>query len=213
MRLTKSNVLLYAMILLVIFCSFAGCVNNIIEGAEIGIVPDGLKCDMPQLPKIASFSGEKYEDYHIHFPPVESATLRSNETIVSIEPSDPRLVRLLNFLAYGINEGHTSWRQGYVLENEINSYLLCKDTMLDIIFRPMEEPINDTHAKTRRMIVCGDSYLLFVASDSEGNIRGERFWPYAELVLTQDSSLLSNEWGNKYWIDMLTFAGFTQSDQ
>ena len=85
--------------------------------------------------------------------------------------------------------------------------------MLDIIFRPMEEPINDTHAKTRRMIVCGDSYLLFVASDSEGNIRGERFWPYAELVLTQDSSLLSNEWGNKYWIDMLTFAGFTQSDQ
>jgi len=201
---------LFTAIFLATTCFFAGCSDdNGTEDIYTNQIPAGLQYSVPELPDMADFLDTAYEDYLIQFPPIQSVTLRTGDKETRISADDPRLIQLLNFLSFSMNESKTSWLQGYVTEDEINGYLTCKDTMLDITFLPEDEPANNTHNRAQRLILCGDSYLLILPTNSSGEIRGERYWPYSELPHVRHNTLsFSGEWGNSYWIDLLTYAGF-----
>ena len=197
--------------LVVISCILIGCTDAIVqEETYKKEVPAGLKYNVAALPEMSDFADTEYEDYAFQFSPVQSAVLKIGDQEIPIAPDDPRLIRLLNFLAYGFSEGHTEWLQGLVPEDEINSYLTCDDRMLDVTFYQEGSHDNSTHNTTNRMILCGDSYLLFTGLDLDGNICGERFWPYAGLpkVRNDSTSFYADEWGNNFWIDLLAYAGF-----
>ena len=197
--------------LIAISCILIGCTDAIVqEETYKKEVPAGLKYNVAELPEMSNFSDTEYEDYAFQFSSVQSAKLITGDKEMPISSDDPRLIRLLNFLAYGLSEGHTEWLQGLVLEDEINCYLACDDMMLDVTFHQEGSHDNSTHNTTNRMILCGDSYLLFTGHDLDGNVCGERFWPYAGLsrVRNDSTSFYAGEWGNDFWIDILTYAGF-----
>lgn len=177
-----------------------------------GRLPVGLNYDIEGLPSIDEFSGTEYEDYKNQFPPVESAQLIKDGEVTVIEPDDPRLIRLLNFLACSDMRRVTVWRQGYVEKDEIDRNLACDAPMLVVNFGYKERINNYTQENTPQIIVCRDCYLIVVNHDNidwaeEGEVCAECLWPYASLF-GDFSSMISDSWGEECWIDILEYAGF-----
>lgn len=168
------------------------------------------------LPAVESFSDTEYEDYQYHFRPVQKAVYKHDGIEETIAADDPRLIRLLNFLAYSENQMLSIWLQGCVEEAEINTYLASDAPMLDVAFVMEGEPKNDTLGDTPRILVCGDSYLLFIqdgiTNNGEKGLVAERYWPYASTIeWTSETGNVSLEgWGTGYWMDILEYAGFQQ---
>ena len=184
-------------------------------------LPAGLKYDVGALPSIADFSTTSYEDYKYYFSPVSTAVLKKDGGEAVIPPDDPRLISLLNFIAYSYSERMIVMEQSYILEDEILSYLSCEDPMLEITFAVSTESENNTLNKTPRVVICGDSFLAFMDTDSPSWVLGdglfaERFWPYGTLVYdllgdiyNPKQEIISFEgWGCGYWIDLLEYSGF-----
>lgn len=188
-------------------------------------VQSGLYRNVPNVPRIEDFSGEVYEKYVFHFPPVESAVYVYNGTELAIEPDDPRLVRLLNFLAYSENKYLSCWTRGYVNESEMNGFLASDDPRLEVSFyEPEPLKLNRgrcTQEDTPKIIICGDNYLLYCReSDPDGTERIERWWPYGSLYedwavkrVDRNCRLLYEGWGDSCWIDLLVYAGFTKPSE
>jgi len=169
-----------------------------------------------ELPAIESFSGTVYEEYEFHFSPIKSAVLHVNGSKAVIKPDDPRLLRLLNFLAFSAEKELSTLRQGYVMEEEIDDYLSSNEAMLEVTFSLGEASGTNILSNTPKIVVCGDSYILFVDPEIANNgiqgIHAERHWPYAVLVpVTQWEEKLSyNGWGSGYWMDILEYCGFME---
>lgn len=175
------------------------------------------------LPKIEDFSGTEYEDYEYTFGPVESAVLKHNGTEIEISPDDPRLIRLLNFIMYGNQERQTYWRQGYVLEDEINEYLSSSAPMLTVNFDNSLFSSRDTYSRTPQIIISGNQYLIFVDEDSAKEhgekVMADQHFAYEGLFQEEAEQLLVNildkisleeQWSNPdyYWLDLIEYAGF-----
>ncbi len=166
------------------------------------------------LPAMESFSDTEYEDYQYHFRPVQKAVYKHDGIEETIAADDPRLIRLLNFLAYSENQMLSIWRQGYVEEAEIHTYLASDAPMLDVTFVMKGEPKRDTLGDTPRILVCGDSYLLFedpkIANNGYTGLFAERYWPYASIIewTSKTGNVSLEDWGTGYWIDILEYAGF-----
>ena len=196
------RVLIYTILFVLLF---SACGND--------SLPDGVYCPVNGLPSLADFSSSNYETFAQHFSTVKSAIYKYNGTENHVSPDDPRLISLLNFLAFSYKQGLTAWRQGYVPEDEIASYLTTKEPMLEITFHS-----NNISEATSQIIICGDSYLVIKNTETDGQ-RCERCWPYGELIMEKitsgeaDISMISYEgWGTNYWIDLLEYAGFEPQD-
>ena len=169
---------------------------------------------LDELPAIESFSSTAYEEYEFHFSPVKSAVLQVNGSKEVIKPDDPRLVRLLNFLAFSAEKGLSTLRQGYVMQDEIDGYLSSNEAMLEVTFSRGEASGTNILSNTPKIVVCGDSYILFVDSEIANNgiqgMHAERHWPYAVLVpvAQREEKLSYNGWGSGYWMDILEYCGF-----
>ena len=187
-------------------------------------LPPGLYYEVEGLPEIDSFSGEKYEDHKWQFSPVISAVLKHNGKEENIDPNDPRLIKLLNFISYGYSELLSPWQQSHVKEDEIKQYLACKDPMLEVTFEGVRgsepKPLYDTP----RIVICGDSILAFVDTETPTSwyygrgLLAERIWPYGSLILKLCEShpydaLISDDWGTGYWIDLLEYSGIIKSSR
>lgn len=177
--------------------------------------------DSISLPKIEDFSGTEYEDYEYPFPPVESAILKCNGTETEISSDDTRLIRLLNFIMYGEQYGQTYWRQGYVLEDEINEYLSSTSPMLIVNFN--NTPSNSVFESTPQIIISGNQYLIFEDEDTLSffgeKVIAEQHFAYEGLFQEEAEQLLVNildkisleeQWSNPdyYWLDLIEYAGF-----
>ena len=207
----KKRTLLLACVLSIAL--LLGCHSN----ADIPL-PAGLNVSVPELPAINDFSGTQYEDFEHHFPPILSAVYRHDGAEELVAADDPRLIRLLNFLAFSHVNILGPWRQGYVEENEINKYLAMNVSMLEITFLPQTEPRDTIIAMTPKIVVCGDCYLIFgdasLLNNGMEGVFAEQYWPYGTLVMErypepEGSELLSYDgWGTECWLDILKYAGF-----
>ena len=130
--------------------------------------------------------------------------------------------RLLNFIAYSEDQALGSWQQGYVREEDISQFLSTTAPMLEVTFCKDESTENSTLNKTPKIIICGDSCLLFSDADipwvEDGEQIADRLWPYAELILSEikgdgyQGVVSYDGWGNGYWIDLLAYAGFASPE-
>lgn len=196
--------------------------TSIIETTSIPEeLPEGLYYYVPSLPKIEDFSGTEYEDYEYPFASVESAVLKHNGTETEISPDDPRIIRLLNFIMYGEQDGQTHWRQGYVFEDEINEYISSNAPMLVVNFN--NTPSNNVVEATPKIIISGNQYFIFKDEDSL-NFFGEKviaeqlfayeglFQKEAEQPIVDKLEKISweEQWSNPdyYWLDLIEYAGF-----
>lgn len=194
-----------------------GCNNNADSGNPTGTTTTGITTtETPienTLPDITMFSETEYENYKTHFSPVKSASYRCNGTVEEISADDPRLLRLLNFLAYSSENSMDVWTQGYVSEDEINSCLSTDYPMLEINFYNEKGRSGSAIGDTPKIVVCGDSYLAFVdpalANNGIEGVFAEQYWPYGELVTsTNGTDFRIENWGLKYWLNILEYAGF-----
>ena len=185
-------------------------------GTEQTTIPIGLNFGEAAtlIPGIETFSGSEQEDYKYQFSPVKSATLMHDGVKTEIAPDDPRLIRLLNMFAYAESNVLMHYTQGYIDEDKVKTYLSSDATMLEVQF------INDPDGLHRnkitpRIVICGDTYLLFF--DAEGK-SVMRFWPFVSIFydhygingIPSEVRFSSTDlsWGGKYWIDFLAYAGF-----
>lgn len=198
-------------ILCAVACLLVGCANTQTE-----IAVEGLYCSVENVPSINEFPGTRYEDDDLHFAEIESATYIYDGKELYIEPNDPRLIRLLNFLAYSDKKGLSSLQQGYLDEEQINDLRLSEFPQLEVRFDCAENEKQTSLSRTFKILVCGDSYLRYSNTCStDYSVMVERYWPYGELVMSMvveeklPMNVLSYEgWGTGYWIDLLKYAGF-----
>lgn len=206
MKIMKNKVMILFTIVSLIF---VGCHDS--NGKDL---PNGLYYNVKQLPDINSFSSTEYEAYRFQFSPVESAIFRCGDTEYPISPNDPRLIQLLNFLAYSEEKMFSTWLQGHVTKSEQAEMLSNEAPMLEINFRVQEDHKGYVHANALKAIICGDSYLLYTDSHIKDNPEYadylvDRYWPYGSLIVELNIDMLSYDgWGAGYWIDLVTYAGF-----
>lgn len=151
--------------------------------------------------------------YSQYFSPVEKAVLYEDGVAKQIETDDPRLIRLLNLLAYARETMQYSCLQGYVYEEDTKSYYASNAKMIEISFLIDDESDHSIHRDTPKILVCGDSYLLFVdpntMQDGITETHAERHWPFNNLAPDgANRSSTHMEWGNDYWLDLLQYCGF-----
>ncbi len=179
------------------------------------------------LPDISSFSSEEYEDYEFVFPPVKSAVYYNNGTEEVIEPDDPRLIRLLNYITYSYEEDFT-WRVwGVIKEREIATNESQDVPMLEVMFSPPSDADSpEEMSGAKHMLLCANAYMLYADPDQFMDWREKDtdrvatiFWPYMVNVydylgsptdINEDFERFerAQEWGNDEWGDVLSAAGF-----
>lgn len=147
------------------------------------------------------------------FSPVEKAVLYVDGAAQQIEPNDPRLIRLLNLLAYARETMQYTTLQGYVYEEDIHSYYSSNSKMIEITFSVDDQSDHSIHRDTPKILVCGDSYILIVDTNTmqDGIVEthAERHWPFSNLAPEgANRSSTEMEWGNDYWLDILQYCGF-----
>ena len=108
---------------------------------------------------------------------VESAILYQNGTQHEISPDDPRLIFVINFLAYSGTTRQDSYTQGTIDEEKVARYYSSEVPMLEITFTV--DPNNTDYGLRRvpKILVGGDSFLYMNSADSRAVV----VWPYAVL--------------------------------
>lgn len=139
-----------------------------------------------------------YEDY---FSPVISAQLYVDGVAQPIEPDDPRVLRVLNFLGYAAETRQYIHTQGVLTEEEVNECYASGATMLEVTFAEDPEDLSDFHYSPK-ILVCGDSFLLFMKS----GVTAERHRPFSQYLSEEARQYPS--WGGDSWIDILEYCGF-----
>ena len=167
------------------------------------------------VPPIDTFSSNKYEPYKYQFSSVDKAVLKLNGAEHPISADDPRLIRLLNAIAYSMSEMSDQLLHHYIEGEELQQCLSIDAPMLEITFR------NDGTGSGLKdvpcIIVCEGSYLKFIADEDKPTgvtaPLAEMRFPFAEIVAKaiyeQQAELsISEEWGAKSFIDLIEYAGF-----
>lgn len=200
------NTRIFCALTVTLFVLLAGCSNP-------RIPPTGARFYVEELPKIQSFSAKKLESYEMQFSPVEEVTLYRNGQKERISEDDPRLIRLINFIAKSENDSSVYVRQGLIpMEEVMEKY--CSRTYLEVIFRTPIKGDSIGLKDISKILVSKSALLMFLDDD-----RIEEHFPYMELfekMVTQGyvaEEDIQNELSGHYpgdpWIDLLTIAGFT----
>lgn len=166
-----------------------------------------------ELPKITDFSEVEYENYETHFSPVKSAFYRYSDIDEIIANDDPRLLQLLNFIAYSSENTLDVWRQGYVLEDELNNYMSADYPMLEITFFNERGHSGSVIGDTPKIVICGDYYLAFadptIKNNGMNGVFAEQVFPYGELATDNNfTDVSTNRLDSNCWLNILEYTGF-----
>ena len=167
-----------SVLLLALFIALAGCNSDPV-----------VKLDVPK-------SG-----YADRFAPVVSAQLYVDGVAQPIEPDDPRLLQVLNFLGYSAETMQSVYTQGVLTKEEVEVCYASGATMLEVTFASDPKDRTDFHYSPK-ILVCCDSFLLFMR-DGE---TAEWHRPYAQNL--SEEALKNPKWGTAAWIDILDYFGF-----
>ena len=189
------------------------CFLNACDESETTPVP-GLRYEVAGVPRIDSFSGEKMESED-PFPSVETAVYIDGSTEQRIEPNDPRLIRLLNFLLYSKDMGLSAWAQGYLDEQEISELQIPNFCRLEVTFSAPSTGAS-VNERTWKIIIFGDGYLQYSHGGPTPDWEAvEHYCPYVSLVMDlvaknelPKEAISTFGLGTDYWIDLVKYAGF-----
>ena len=162
------------------------------------------------IPDIESFSGEHYENFEYQFSEVVSAYYVSDGNKTEINKDDPRIIRLLNFIAKSHND-LTEVYETRGIDTELIQSLWLDDPspMLEINFAGSDNNNDDLLRRTFQLLIRG-SGVIYICHNGltelygESGIYGEQRWPYLDCVC--DWSEYQN--AEKPWLDLLAIAGF-----
>lgn len=173
----------------------------------------GLAYPIKGVPGIESFSDSEDESLRIHFPPIESAQLQTEEGVRELSVEDPRLIRLVNFLDGSVFDmSLTVWRQGYVDAAAMQSIDEAKRPLLKVRFKQWED--NSGRESTSEIWVYSDCCLLMVDSNRPGyswatQPLAEQAFPYKALFMAaKRSGAIADNVSDEGWLDLLAYAGF-----
>ena len=167
------------------------------------------------IPDIESFSGEHYENFEYHFSEVVSAYYVSNGNKTEISKDDPRIIRLLNFIAKSHND-LTEVYETRGIDTELIQSLWLDDPspMLEINFVGSDDN-NDNGLKSAFQLLirgCGIIYIYHNGNKDlfgDSGLYGEQRWPYLGCVDSDNWNRCRHpKNGEKPWLDLLEIAGF-----
>ena len=182
-------------------------------------LPAGIAFPVDGLPPIESFSSNQYENYAAHIPAVSQVIYHDNGATVEMSPADPRIIRLLNFVAYSEEENLSAWLQGYVDSDRISEILASNLPMLEIHFNV--EAISDQEKQFHydKMIVHKQGCFFFLDTESiswasDDEVIAELCFPYEELlnIMVEKGSLeekIALQYFYDGWLDILNYAEIT----
>ena len=171
------------------------------------------------VPPIDTFSSIEYESYKYQFSSVDKAVLKLNGAEHPISADDPRLIRLLNVIAYSFSEMSDCLLQHYIEGEELKQCLSADAPMLEITF--LNDGTGSGLEDVPRIVICKGSYLKFIADkDKPTGITdslAEMRFPFAamaeKVIYEQHAELsVSGEWGAETFIDLIEYAGFNITD-
>lgn len=145
--------------------------------------------------------------YTEYFSPVEGAVLYANGTTQQIASDDPRLIRVLNFIAYSQMYEPGAWTKGCVGEETINKCYASTMATLEINFAVDTENPTQGHKGWEWIIVCGSTFLEPMPDGHTYEGRNAVVhWPYSELA--PEGTKNDMEWEEEPWLNILTYCGF-----
>ncbi len=184
------------LIITVIF-SFSGCAME-----DTGI-----------LPPLQDFSSKEYQVYAEMFPPVQEAVFKANGTESKVAKDDPRLIQLINLLAFSWDWEFDAYTQGRITDSEITKTLSKDVPVLEITFREDAVPPEGvSYFSAKEMVICSNAYMLIGSEQAvceqynTTRYADLRFPYYQQISVHTDTSQMF--WGNAQWIDMLKETGF-----
>ena len=176
-------------------------------------LPAGLHLVVEGLPEIESFSGREYEPAYDYYTKVTGTVLYRSGEKTQLEPTDERVIQLMNFIDYSDKNQYSYLLQGVVDEDTINAWY-CLDNMLEIT---LETPETSSYAGV--LLVSGNSYLtLFKWKGETGERVAGRYYPYMSLFReTKKTSGWPDQFscetsGTMPWIDLLQYAGIIEAE-
>jgi len=199
--------------ILLLIC-LIGCNSDVALNAE-NLNATGSNYMSEMLPQISSFSGEKYENFELHFAEIESVTLYAEEGIKTISPTDERVIRLLNFIAYSMNEQTHAYITSLIENEEIALWHEYKPR-LEINFK--RTGMSDGVLSDQKILIWGNSFLSFQDPTNYKEYESpvaERYWPYLSLyhptekLGSKEDQLFPEKSGVEPWIDLLAYASFS----
>lgn len=202
----------FNLFLLVLVMLLRGCIVFERNESPSAAQRPGLNAAVADLPELQSFSDHAYEHYEYQFAPVDQALLFHDGTVEEIAPDDPRLFRLLNFIAASESENSNWLRQGYVEKTEIEQR--CENSSyMEVYFQSPDVPEDTVLGDVPKILIVGAAFLVY---QNDGHI--EEHWPYMELysdlmeqgVVTDEQFSAEFDLDNsgKPWLDLLVYAGF-----
>ena len=152
------------------------------------------------------------DGYSQWFSPVESAVLYVNGTQQQIAADDPRLIRLLDFLAYSADSRMGTLTQGVFSQSEMDQYDFQNAPVLEVTFAA-DAADKTGYRNSPRILVSGDTYFLYMNPETYGGggleLCAERHWPYSKLAPEgAERSDYDLSLGGDYWLDILKYCGF-----
>ena len=150
--------------------------------------------------------------YLQYFSPVKSAVLYVNGTQQQIAADDPRLIRLLDFLAYSADSRMGTLTQGVFSQSEMDQYDFQNAPVLEVTFAA-DAADKTGYRNSPRILVSGDTYFLYMNPETYGGggqeLCAERHWPYSKLAPEgAERSNYDLSLGGDYWLDILKHCGF-----
>lgn len=209
----KKRCVAFGLSLLVLVMLLCGCIVFERNESPSAAQRPGLNAAVADLPELQSFSDHAYEHYEYQFAPVDHALLFHDGTVEEIAPDDPRLFRLLNFIAASESENSNWLRQGYVEKAEIEQR--CENSSyMEVYFQSPDVPGDTVLGDVPEIWILGAAVMI----DQNDIGRVEEHWPYMELyydlvdqgIVTDEqfSIELSSNYSGKPWLDLLVYAGF-----
>lgn len=136
------------------------------------------------IPDITTFSDIELEERENKLPELDKAVLYSDGTRQDISKDDKRLIRLLNFCTYSMDNGFSMW-SGAVDYNENKKYIESGNR-LEIFFKGVENTSGKLELMFYDRFVIKENEVWLLQSDpkydlfQEGNTIGATVWyPYA----------------------------------
>lgn len=169
------------------------------------------------LPEITDFSEYEIEDFERSFPAPDRAVLSVDGETVEIAGTDPRLIRLLNYILYSENDQSDVLVTELKSEKQVQVYYDNSPAWLHVYFGKAEK--TDFVPNLTELLIVADRYLLFGSNDhyafyvEEHYPYGMNLWNWAEKNQVDSRPFFYNLDHPEYdlehpWINLLQISGF-----
>lgn len=109
--------------------------------AEVSAADIWIKFGMSKIPH------DQYETYPCTQNVPLSATLYKDGEIISIDPSDPRLIRMVNFFNNALYHEKCAYTQSYLPEDYLDEYCYGEEFRLELKYEPYGDVLPGPYVK------------------------------------------------------------------